>query len=346
MRAGALAIVCADGIDGYGGIERFTQYLTRQFAADAPDLRWFIQKTRFGGHLTTPLALAQFGWRCATGKVALAHINVAPRGSTFRKMLFSALARVFGVPVLLHLHGSGYDAFFAACPRAGQSLIRRFFLRADKVAVLGAHWRRFVCEQLGVPDEKVLTVHNGVPEPPSLAQPENAIAHIVFAGQLSERKGVDVLLESLKALDTPDWRTTLAGGGDIEPFRREAGDKVTFAGWLSEEDVGALMASADIFVLPSRAENQPIAILEAMARGLPVVSTDVGAIPEQVVEGVTGLLVPPEDPRALTQALSRLIAHPSERQAMGAAGRQLYLRRYSIEACAAAFLSAYEGLRA
>jgi len=357
MRAAALAIVAADGIDGKGGIERFTQYLTQQYAADAPDLRWFIQKTRFGTgvmrHLTAPLALAQFAWRCATGRVALAHINVAPKGSTFRKMLFSTTARMFGVPVLLHLHGSGYDEFYSRCPSFAQRLIRRFFLSAERVAVLGAHWRQFAAETLGLRGDTLLTVQNGVPEPPALSRPCNSVAHLVFAGQLGERKGVDVLLQALAALnvDTPNWRATLAGGGDVIEFQRLAGsmgvgDKVTFPSWLSEQEVGALMASADIFVLPSRAENQPIAILEAMARALPVVSTNVGAISEQVEDGVSGLLVPPGEHEPLAKALARLIASPQERQAMGAAGRVLYERRYSIKTCAGSFLAAYRDMLA
>jgi glycosyltransferase involved in cell wall biosynthesis len=220
------------------------------------------------------------------------------------------------------------------------------------VAVLGAHWRRFALETLRVPDERLLTVENGVPEPPALANPVHRPAHLVFAGTLGERKGVDVLLESLSLLDarTRHWRATLAGGGEVEGFRRRAEEigiaaKLEFPGWLSETQVGALMASADLFVLPSRAENQPIAILEAMARGLPVVSTTVGAIPEQVRDGVSGLLVPPGDAAALALALGRLIEDPVERAAMGQAGRARFLQRYSIERCAEAFLSVYARMR-
>ena len=352
LQAEGLAIVCADGVDGQGGVERFTEYLTRQFACDAPQLRWFIQKTRFRrdtlGHLTTPLALAQFAWRCGTGQVALAHINVAPRGSTFRKMLFFAVARLFGVRTLLHLHGSGYDEFFARCPPFARRLIRRFFQRAERVAVLGAHWRRFAADSLELEPARLLVVQNGVPEPAIQARPCNETAHLVFAGQIGERKGADVLLKALGELDatTSNWRATLAGGDDIAAYERQAqaagiAGKVTFAGWLPEEEIGALLASADAFVLPSRAENQPISILEAMARGLPVVSTRIGAIPEQVEDGVTGLLVAPGEPAALAEALARLIADPAKRQEMGAAGRAHYQRRFSIEACAGAFLETY-----
>jgi len=355
MRAAALAIVAADGIDGKGGIERFTQYLTQQYSADAPELRWFIQKTRFGTgvvrHLTVPFALAQFAWRCATGQVAIAHINVAPHGSTFRKMLFSAVAEVFGVKTLIHLHGSAYDDFYESCPSVVRRLIRGFFRGADRVAVLGEHWSGVARDLLGVRPERLLVVQNGAPEPDVLAQPDHAEAHLVFAGELGERKGVDVLLPALRSLEaeTRGWRATLAGGGDIERFRRQSvelglGDKVSFAGWLSEAEMGALLASADIFVLPSREEAQPIAILEAIARGLPVVSTLVGSIPEQVHDGVSGLLVPAGEVAPLAAALKRLVQNPEERRTMGQAGRALFLHRYSIKGCAASFLAVYRDM--
>jgi len=352
MRAAALAIVAADGVDGQGGIERFVQYLSQQYTADAPELRWFIQKTRFGHgvrrHMTVPLALAQFAWRCASGQVAIAHINVAPQGSTFRKMLFSAVAKAFGVKTMIHLHGSAYDTFYESCPPPVRRLIRRFFASADRVAVLGDHWSKVAREQLGVAPERLLIVQNGVPEPAVMAEPDHEKAHLVFAGELGERKGVDVLLDALKLLNTNagDWRATLAGGGDIDRFRRQAeeagvAEKVRFTGWLAEAEMGALMSSADIFVLPSREEAQPIAILEAIARGLPVVSTPVGSIPEQVHNGVSGLLTTPGDARSLAAALERLVRDAAERRAMGQAGRALFLRRYSIRQCAAAFRDVY-----
>jgi glycosyltransferase involved in cell wall biosynthesis len=97
-------------------------------------------------------------------------------------------------------------------------------------------------------------------------------------------------------------------------------------------------------VLPSRAENQPVAILEAMARGVPVIATAIGAIPEQVVDGETGLLVPPGDAGRLQAALERLLNAPDQRAAMGAAARWRYEEHFSIAQCANAFGRLYRSL--
>jgi glycosyltransferase involved in cell wall biosynthesis len=102
-----------------------------------------------------------------------------------------------------------------------------------------------------------------------------------------------------------------------------------------------LLADSDIFVLPSLVENQPVSILEAMAHALPVVATPVGGIPEQVVDGETGMLVPPADAGALAGALERLCADPERRRAMGERGLERWRRDYSLEATAAKLIGLY-----
>ena len=95
--------------------------------------------------------------------------------------------------------------------------------------------------------------------------------------------------------------------------------RVRLAG--ERRDVPELLAAADVFVLPSASEGLPVSVLEAMAAGLPVIASRVGGVPEQVSDGETGLLVEPGDPSDLTAALDRLIADPSLRRRLGAAGR-------------------------
>jgi glycosyltransferase involved in cell wall biosynthesis len=109
---------------------------------------------------------------------------------------------------------------------------------------------------------------------------------------------------------------------------------VEFAGVVSGEAKRRVLAEADVFVLPTRypPEGQPFAILEAMAAGLPVVSTPRGAIPDMVEDGVTGLLLPEGDEAALAEALRRLVASPAERSAMGEAGRSRYESMFTEEA--------------
>jgi len=140
------------------------------------------------------------------------------------------------------------------------------------------------------------------------------------------REGGDVLLEALATAlpREPRLRLTLAGPGELPPAGEEqaaASAAVEWAGWLGPAERDELLRSATVFVMPSRSEGLPMALLEAMAYGTAVVATEVGGIPEVVEDGVEGLLVAPEDPAALSGALRELAADPVLRERLGAAAR-------------------------
>lgn len=148
----------------------------------------------------------------------------------------------------------------------------------------------------------------------------------LFVGRMDTQKGVDVLLESL-TLRVGSWPLNLVGGGWMEDtYRAQAnalglGTSVTFLGLLGHDDLRERIGDFDAFVLPSRAENCPLVLLEAMAAGLPIVTTDVGGIPELVADGESGLMVAAEDPEALAQALDRMEADAELRQRLTEGGR-------------------------
>jgi glycosyltransferase involved in cell wall biosynthesis len=108
-----------------------------------------------------------------------------------------------------------------------------------------------------------------------------------------------------------------------------------------QQRVPELMRAFDIFALTSRIEGVPTTVMEAMATGLPVVTTDVGAVREVVAEGITGFVVRPADPQAIADAILRLIRDPSLRKSLGESGRERVLSRFSIDACAKAHLEAF-----
>jgi len=156
--------------------------------------------------------------------------------------------------------------------------------------------------------------------------------------RLEPEKGHRVLIEAMPAIlrAAPDTRLAVVGeGSEAESLAARAdslgvADRVLFTG--RRDDVAALTADLTLAVLPSSREAQGISILEAMARRKPVVATAVGGIPEVVADGVSGLLVPPEDPSALAHALIRLARSPSLRQRLGDAGYEIVAERFSIDA--------------
>lgn len=348
-----ISMVLAGGDVDKGGIDRITDYMHQALLQLDPDLPVDIHHTRTGAgrlrlHLSVIPSLFQLGRRLSKRSGNIVHLNVAPRGSTFRKLTFLALSKAFGARVVVQLHGSGFNEFYGRQSGPVKLIIRRFFDAADLVVVLGEFWRSFVTSEMRVDPCKVIEVSNGVPDPGFAAYPGGKLPRIVFAGALGERKGVDILLKSLRGLkeEGVDFRCDILGDGDVDKYREMSdslgvGHLVEFHGWRSTDEVRVLMANASIFVLPSRAENQPVAILEAMAMGLPVVASRIGAIPEQVADGETGFLVQPADVDSLRGALSKLIGSADLRVDFGMRGRLRWHEKFSIEANAKLLLNAY-----
>jgi glycosyltransferase involved in cell wall biosynthesis len=168
---------------------------------------------------------------------------------------------------------------------------------------------------------------------------------LVCVARAVEKKGLDVLLRAL-ALLPPElhWRFEHLGGGPLAPklaaetSRLGLADRVAWRGPATQEEVIQALRRAELFCLAARVagdgdrDGLPNVIMEAMSQELPVVATEVGAIPEVVIQGVTGRLVAAEAPAALSHALEHLIRDPEQRLAMGAHGRRRVLERFAFEA--------------
>jgi glycosyltransferase involved in cell wall biosynthesis len=157
---------------------------------------------------------------------------------------------------------------------------------------------------------------------------------VMYAGRLSDEKGVDVLLEALAR--APELRADVVGDGparaSLERLATSLGvdDRVRFRGRLAAVEVHDAMRGSAVVVVPSRwYENMPITVLEAFAAGLPVVASALGGIPELIEDGRDGVLVPPEDPMALAEALRTLASDPERAFGMGTAARAKAERVYT-----------------
>jgi glycosyltransferase involved in cell wall biosynthesis len=173
---------------------------------------------------------------------------------------------------------------------------------------------------------------------------------LLAVGRLEEQKGFDVAIQAMALVvrAAPDTSLSIAGNGRQ---RRLLADRVTALGLTdavsllgTRDDVHELMLDADILIHPARWEGFGLVLLEAMRAGLPVVSTRVAAIPEVVADGVTGLLVPADDPDQLAAAIIELIRDPVRRQKMGAAGFERLKQRFSPEQMARGVATVYDGV--
>ena len=285
------------------------------------------------GWIAWPGALA----RAASMPADVMHLHVADNGSTWRKASFAAVARARGIPYVVHLHGAGYVEFLDSLPPRRLAVVRNFFRHAARVITLGDFWRDLVISRLGTDPSRTLVVANGVEEIPS-QDPTTTIVHL---GEVTRRKGVDVLLVAASRVlpDHPEWRLELVGPTpeqdlveQAEALGRALDGRVEVIGPRYGEDRLPHLAGAGVFVLASRHEGLPMAMLEAMSASLPVVVTPVGAIGEVVTDDLDALLVPPADADALASALDRLLDDPVLRTRLGAAAHETWRRRFSSDA--------------
>jgi glycosyltransferase involved in cell wall biosynthesis len=173
--------------------------------------------------------------------------------------------------------------------------------------------------------------------------------YVLFAGRISLEKGVGTLLES--AAGMKDIRFVIAGEGPLlDEFRTEAGERglnnIEFAGYATGERLEGLIRGAGCVVVPSISyENLPLSILEAFARGKPVVASDAGGSPELVQDGVTGYVFMPGDADSLSEALEKTISDDNHRSEMGSRARALVASNYSPDYHYRQLMDIYEELR-
>ena len=271
------------------------------------------------------------------------HIHFASYGSSIRKMLLARLALAQGARVIMHAHGGGFREYWARLAAPTRTAILQTLCRVHCLIVLGEVWREFFVS-LGVPRERIVVLPNPVALPASVPErPRRSHVRLVYLGLFVRTKGVFDLVDSLTRL-SPEClgrtRLVLAGNGELARVRdlverRDLQRFVEVHEWLGPAERDRLLASADAFVLPSYLEGLPMSLLEAMAWGLPVITTAVGSIPEHVRNGVQGLLVQPGDVSELAGAIERIVMDDSLRVRMGEHARraaeplsvELYARR-------------------
>jgi glycosyltransferase involved in cell wall biosynthesis len=281
-------------------------------------------QTHREGSVKSRLAL----WASGTARVAVAlardqadvvHAHVSERGSVVRKAGIVLLAKLFRVPVVLHCHGAEFVDWYSGLPPLAQRVIAWVFRRADLLAVLGESWRARYMSLLGV--KRVVALGNPI-ELPATVRDEPGFK-VVFLGRFGARKGSADVLAAVAGLSSP-IDLVMAGDGEVAETRALAaklGVDAEIRDWLSPADRDEVLASAHVFVLPSRDEGLPMAMLESMGHGLVPVVSPVGSIPEVVRDGENGLLVPACDVPGLTRALESLLADPGLRQRLGKAAR-------------------------
>jgi glycosyltransferase involved in cell wall biosynthesis len=284
-----------------------------------------------------------------TKRPDIVHIHTCSGPTFYRNSLDFVLAKLVSAKVIWHIHGAQFDAFLSGLKGASRWWCNSMLARADTVIVLGRSWEYVV--RAFCPNARTTIIENGIVIPPLPTRESYAQSNVLFLGDLSKRKGVDDLIAASLAART-DHQLRIIGPdveNRLEGFRQSLAtetnnDRVHFLGTLESAQVTAELADADVFVLPSYAEGLPMAMLEAMAAGLPIIVTDVGAIPEVITDGQNGFIVDPGDVESLRDKLETLIVDQDLRLEIGGRGRETVRNRFGYDRVAGQLTDLYFNL--
>jgi len=283
--------------------------------------------------------------------VQIVHIHTIQFFGFWRDCVHLLAARLLGCRVFLHNHGASFDQWAAQMGALARGVLRWSFECAAGVIVLTGGW----LEKLKpyAPRARWFAVPNGVPLPDRVNDVTTAPPLFLFLGDWTARKGVHDLVTATQLASERGFAGVvhLAGfekePGQLDALRRRIDEgpcasRFCILGTLSGPAKNEALASAHCLVLPSYAEGLPVAILEAMAHGLPIIATQVGAIGEAVSDGQEGFLIDPGDVAALADRMCRLGGDPVLRQRMGAAARRRADAEFSLDAMVDRIVALYD----
>jgi colanic acid/amylovoran biosynthesis glycosyltransferase len=274
------------------------------------------------------------------------HVHLGSQGATVG--LF--VRRICGTGLSITFHGPDefYDApgFYLTEKVVAADFIVciSHFARSQLMRLSpAACWHKLVVSRLGVDVGRF--------SPSDEARDAGGAFRILCIGRLVPSKGQHLLVAAVERLVARgvDVRLELVGDGpDRESLQREAAERgvagnVVFHGAVNQDGIRSLYAQADCFCLPSFAEGIPVVLMEAMACGVPCVTTHITGVPELIASGEDGLLVAPSDVDGLVEAIVRLQADPNLRARLGAAGRQRVVAEYELEQSVSRLAEVFRG---
>jgi len=341
----------------YGGISHWTEMI-RQYSdkREGFDLRivdtacrWraihdlSLWKRGIGGFFQTIEVIFRLCHIILSWRPHTIHLTTAGQFGVFRDLAVLFVARLFHIPVIYHIH-FGRVPMIAEARTLEWRLIARAMRRSNTVIAIDSPTKSAV--RLHLPDVRIIRVPNcvNIYKLPQSVERSGSGQTVVFIGWVIPTKGVEELIEAWKLLQRDGWRLCVIGPGNpdyikqlIDKYRPE---RVDFLGELAHDEAMKQLAGADVFVLPSYTEGFPNVVLEAMSLGKPIVATNVGSIPEMLVDEC-GIVVKPKDVHELAVALSKVFENEKLRTDMGKRARDRALSTYSLKKVFETYMSVW-----
>lgn len=248
-------------------------------------------------------------------------------------MLYAQIAKIQGRPVVMRFGGS-FDKFYESSTPTQQEAIKKALQIPDRLVVL-SHWWKDIFGQF-VDPQKIHVIPNAVPTPPPMPKRESRTGKpivLFICGSEAKRKGIDAMLELVKKLHHKTHFLFVAVTDQLKTWITEQGlaEHIEMHGEQTRKDMKDIFyPRADIFMLPSFGEGFPNSMLEAMAAGLPTITTPVGSIPEVLIPHEHGFINDPTDVASFHRDLEYLVDHPKERIQMGRNAYKMVCDEYNL----------------
>ncbi|HEX8566449.1 MAG TPA: glycosyltransferase family 4 protein [Pyrinomonadaceae bacterium] len=288
---------------------------------------------KFGKAFLALGAIARFAWICISKRPNLVYVHLGSNASLYRESIFIFLAKLFGKKVITHFHAGDVDNYYPFQSKIGQKFIQTALRLSDSFIAVSQESAKQLRDITQSQNISVITnaidtsVFNG--DKKSLTDdPSGDAVRLLFVGAVGKLKGEKDLIKALALLrdNKPNLKISFLGYGaeNLKDYceRFEIGNLVEYLGAVPMDERIEFFRRSDIFVLPTYAEAMPMSVIEAMAAGLPVISTRVGGIPELIEDGVDGILFAPGDVSALAEKISFLLNNKDTRIRIGKKAKQ------------------------
>ena len=270
-------------------------------------------------------------------RVELVHIHMASYGSFYRKSIIISLCKMLHIKVVLHCHGACFEKFYDSVKESKKEYIKKTFAKTEKVIVLSESWKEFF--KTIVDENKIAVLYNSVNVPNKIDRNDlNKVPTGLFLGRIGKRKGAYDLIEAVKALKNEGitLKILMAGDGEIQKAKdiikkENIEDRIEVLGWIDNKQKEEYLKSSDFYILPSYDEGMPMSVLEAMSYSLPVITTDVGGIPEIIQNEENGILIKPGDSKEIAKTIKQLLNDEKLRQKISKNAYKTIYNKFNLD---------------
>lgn len=266
----------------------------------------------------------------------------ATRIGLLAEALFTSLNRFFRIPFVHYIHANGHKQIYSK-GGIGRALVRSVFFGSEACLVVGRYFKDQINNFY---KGKIHILPNCLLDPLCLSEErKNQTCHILYLSNLYKAKGIFTLIKSIPEVIAQNKNVIflIAGpwpGNSIKKEvlnyidKNELQKYIQFLGPIYREEKERLFQKSDIFVFPSQYPLEAFGLvnLEAMQAGIPVITTNIGAMPEMVIDGKTGFIIPPQSPKILAEKICKLIANPDLRKKLGKEGKKRFEKQYTFQA--------------